>query len=146
MPSLLSIFSTFRLTFDFKKLSMIKIHYFSFTFRQELDIAYATLMQVCQTVIDTHCKTRYKKGCKNKNACKAGPAGCGKCVYCCTGPECDFDPKAQNPNATCGADYTTGPNQLTTRQASDSFTPTSTASPTCGEINESLDLLFDLNF
>ena len=73
---------------------------------------------MCQTVVDTKKRTQLKKGCKERHACKAGPqGGSGKCVFCCTGPDCDLDPVSKFPRE-CGAEYTTFNQTLNRRKRS----------------------------
>lgn len=62
---------------------------------------------MCETVVSKKCKKSYKKGCKNARACHPGPKGnSGKCVFCCTGPDCDKDPESHM-NGKCGGSYNT---------------------------------------
>ena len=74
--------------------------------------------EVCETVVSKKCKKSYKKGCKNANACKPGAQGnSGKCVFCCTGPDCDRNPEETMRGACGGAYNTSAANSRRKRQA-----------------------------
>jgi hypothetical protein len=72
--------------------------------------------EVCQTIINPN-GNKYQKGCYSQNNCGPGFAqNAGKCVYCCTGPDCDLDPVATS-GSNCSANYTTYSEAASTQSA-----------------------------
>lgn len=79
-----------------------------------MTLVYDVMCQVCETIYE-EAKGMVgiqKRGCKNRNACKAGPQGKKRCQLCCEGDYCNDG----NPNQftygslvdECIVDYTVG--------------------------------------
>lgn len=98
---------------------------------------YNPCAQVCQTIVNPMDGSKIAKGCYSRSQC--GPSFAqnqGKCVYCCSGPDCDKDPAATS-GATCGGNYTTL-NDTHSRRKRDAGAVDQPHDQTCGELRRSM--------